>query len=177
MHPSLPRTGKSIEAGLRRKRSSGQEKTEVGTVITVERSFVVGLPLDELVTYLEDFSRTEEWDPGTVRCVRLDEGPVLPGARWRNTSRFRGRTTRLEYRLVTREPSRLMFVGENKTVTATDDLGFKAESASLTRLTYRASLRFKGLARLATPFLRAEFERLGDEVVERLPTAAAQRRA
>ncbi|MFF5922058.1 SRPBCC family protein [Streptomyces flavochromogenes] len=146
-------------------------------MITVERSFVVGLPLDELVTYLEDFSRTEEWDPGTVRCVRLDEGPVLPGARWRNTSRFRGRTTRLEYRLVTREPSRLMFVGENKTVTATDDLGFKAESASLTRLTYRASLRFKGLARLATPFLRAEFERLGDEVVERLPTAAAQRRA
>nr|WP_209498685.1 SRPBCC family protein [Streptomyces sp. PvR006] len=145
-------------------------------MITVERSFVVGLPLDELVAYLEDFSRTEEWDPGTVRCERLDGGPVRPGARWRNTSRFRGRTTQLEYRLVTREPSHLMFIGENKTVTATDDLGFEAESATLTRLNYRASLRFKGLARLATPFLRAEFERLGDEVAERLPSAATQRR-
>ncbi|MFJ5136085.1 SRPBCC family protein [Streptomyces sp. NPDC088707] len=155
---------------------SGHERLEVGSVITVERSFVVGLPLDELVAYLEDFSRTEEWDPGTVRCVRLDEGPVRPGARWRNTSRFRGRTTHLEYRLAAREPSRLMFIGENKTVTATDDLGFEAESASLTRLNYRASLRFKGLARLASPFLRAEFERLGDEVAERLPTAATQRR-
>ncbi|MET9538965.1 SRPBCC family protein [Streptomyces sp. NPDC006553] len=145
-------------------------------MITVERSFVVGLPLDELVAYLEDFSRTEDWDPGTVRCVRLDAGPVRPGARWRNTSRFRGRITHLEYRLVTREPSRLLFVGENKTVTATDDLGFEAESASLTRLNYRASLRFKGLARIAAPFLRAEFEHLGDEVAERLPTAAAAQR-
>ncbi|WP_443054648.1 SRPBCC family protein [Streptomyces sp. NBC_00691] len=143
----------------------------------MERSFVVGLPLDELVAYLEDFGRAEEWDPGTLRCVRLDEGPVRPGARWRNTSRFRGRTTDLEYRLVEREPARLMFVGENKTVTATDDLGFEAESASLTRLNYRASLRFKGLAKLATPFLRAEFERLGDAVAERLPAAATRRRA
>ncbi|MFD4370689.1 SRPBCC family protein [Streptomyces sp. NPDC058486] len=141
-------------------------------MITVERSFVVGLPLDELVAYMEDFSRAEEWDPGTVRCVRLDEGPVRPGARWRNTSRFRGRTTDLDYQLVRREPARLVFVGENKTVTATDDLRFAAESASLTRLTYRASLRFKGLARLATPLLRAEFERMGDAVAERLPTAA-----
>ncbi|MFH9723002.1 SRPBCC family protein [Streptomyces sp. NPDC017254] len=145
-------------------------------MITVERSFVVGLSLDDLVTYLEDFGRAEEWDPGTVRCVRLDEGPVRPGTRWHNTSRFRGRTTELEYRLVTREPDRLVFVGENKTVTSTDDLSFRAESATLTRLTYRGSLRFKGLARLASPFLRAEFERLGDEVAERLPVAATQHR-
>ncbi|MYS10814.1 polyketide cyclase [Streptomyces sp. SID6041] len=145
-------------------------------MITVERNFVVGLPLDELVAYLEDFSRTEEWDPGTVRCVRLDEGPVRPGARWHNTSRFRGRTTELEYRLVERDPAHLRFVGENKTVTATDDLSFEAVSPSVTRLNYRASLRFKGLAKLATPFLRSEFERLGDEVAERLPTAATQHR-
>ncbi|WP_418955866.1 SRPBCC family protein [Streptomyces tritici] len=140
-------------------------------MVNVERVMVVRRPLAEVVAYLEDFARTEEWDPGTVRCVRLDDGPVRRGARWRNTSRFRGRTTELRYELVVREPTRLVFVGENSTVTARDDLRF-AEEGAATRLTYRASLRFKGLARLAAPFLRGEFERLADGVVTRLPEAA-----
>ncbi|MFJ5546457.1 SRPBCC family protein [Streptomyces sp. NPDC093225] len=156
-------------------------------MIAVERSFVVYRPLSELVAYLEDFARAEEWDPGTVSCVRLDDGPVRPGARWRNTSRFRGRTTELEYRLVVREPARLVFVGENGTVTAVDDLRFvgvgagegraagDAGGGAGTRLTYRASLTFKGLARLAAPFLRPEFERLADRVTARLPAAAEGR--
>lgn len=145
-------------------------------MITVRRSFRLAVPLDDLVTYLEDFERTEEWDPGTVRCVRIDEGPVRPGSTWRNTSRFRGRTSELLYRLQVRDPAHLVFVGTNKTVTSTDDMVFEAVSPGQTLLTYRASLRFKGLARLATPFLRAEFERLADEVVERLPSAVAERR-
>ncbi|MFE0641052.1 SRPBCC family protein [Streptomyces sp. NPDC058877] len=142
--------------------------------ISVERSFVVPRARSELVAYLEDFTHTEEWDPGTVSCVRLDDGPVRTGSRWRNTSRFRGRTTELAYELVAREPARLVFVGENKTVTARDDLTFRAEGTG-TRLTYRATLTFKGVAGLAAPFLRTEFERLADEVAERLPAVAAAR--
>ncbi|MFJ9767665.1 SRPBCC family protein [Streptomyces erythrochromogenes] len=143
-------------------------------MISVERILVVGLPLPELVAYLEDFAHTEEWDPGTVSCVRLDDGPVREGARWRNTSVFRGRTTDLEYRLDVRERARLVFVGENRTVTAVDDLRFGVEGTG-TRLTYRAALTFKGLAKVAAPFLRSEFERLADGVSTRLPAAAARR--
>ncbi|MFD8019710.1 SRPBCC family protein [Streptomyces lavendulae] len=144
-------------------------------MITVERSFLVGRPLDVLITYLEDFGHTEEWDPGTVRCVRIDEGPVGPGASWDNTSRFRGRTTRLVYRLASRGPQQLVFIGANKTVTATDVMRFESQSALATRLSYTASLRFKGLARFAEPFLRAEFEALADKVAQRLPAAAVGR--
>lgn len=145
-------------------------------MITVQRSLLVSLPMDELVTYLQDFGRTEQWDPGTVRCARIDGGPVRTGSSWRNTSRFRGRTTELVYQLETQEPAHLVFVGRNKTVTATDDMRFERHSGTATLLTYRASLRFKGLARLVTPFLRPEFERLADQVVERLPRALAERR-
>ncbi|MFE5792647.1 SRPBCC family protein [Streptomyces sp. NPDC056503] len=145
-------------------------------MITVRRRFRIAVPLDDLVAYLEDFERTEEWDPGTVRCVRVDEGPVRPGSTWLNTSRFRGRTSELVYRLEVRDPAHLVFVGTNKTVTSTDDMLFEAVSPGETSLTYRASLRFKGLARLATPFLKAEFERMADEVAERLPSAVAERR-
>ncbi|MEU8760055.1 SRPBCC family protein [Streptomyces sp. NPDC048659] len=140
-------------------------------MISVERVLVVSRPVAEVVAYLEDFARAEEWDPGTVRCVRLDDGPVRQGARWLNTSRFRGRTTELRYELRVREPFHLVFRGENETVTALDDLRF-ADEATTTRLTYRASLTFRGLARLAAPFLRGEFERLADGVADRLPEAA-----
>ncbi|MFG3191146.1 SRPBCC family protein [Streptomyces omiyaensis] len=143
-------------------------------MISVERVIVVRRPLSELVAYMEDFTRTEEWDPSTVRCVRLDDGPVRQGAGWRNTSRFRGRETELRYELTVREPARLVFVGENRTVTAVDDLWFQPEGTA-TRLRYRASLTFKGLARPLAPFLRPEFERLADAVARRLPEAAGER--
>ncbi|MFB7282175.1 SRPBCC family protein [Streptomyces hydrogenans] len=142
-------------------------------MITVERTVLLPVPLDDAVAYLEEFERTEEWDPGTVRCARVDEGAVRPGSTWRNTSRFRGRTTDLVYRLDVREPTRLVFTGENATVVATDELVFAARGPEATALSYRASFRFKGLARLAAPFLRNDFERLGDDVVERMPAAVA----
>ncbi|WP_328539863.1 hypothetical protein [Streptomyces sp. NBC_00344] len=69
-----------------------------------------------MIDYLKDFSRTEEWDPGTKTCRRLDTGPVLPGATWRNVSEFRGRETELTYRLTRLEPRRLTFVGEGPKV-------------------------------------------------------------
>ncbi|MYT18871.1 polyketide cyclase, partial [Streptomyces sp. SID7760] len=99
------------------------------------------------------------------------EGPVRPGSSWQNTSRFRGRTTDLVYRLDSRGPRELVFVGVNKTVTARDQMRFEAQSTTTTRLTYVASLRFNGLARLAEPFLRREFEALADKVAGRLPSA------
>ncbi|KMO94498.1 SRPBCC family protein [Streptomyces roseus] len=140
-------------------------------MITVERTFLIEVPLDATMAYLQDFGHAEEWDPGTVRCLRIDEGPVRAGSSWRNTSRFRGRTTDLVYRLDSRGPRELVFVGVNKTVTARDRMRFEAQSATTTRLTYVASLRFNGLARLAEPFLRREFEALADKVAGRLPSA------
>ncbi|KQX77172.1 SRPBCC family protein [Streptomyces sp. Root1310] len=139
-------------------------------MVEVERVMTVRHPLDEVVRYLADFSHTEMWDPGTVTCERLGGGAVSVGAEWRNVSEFRGRRTELRYRLVRWDPERLTFVGRNKTATSTDDMRFE-EHAGVTRLTYRARIDFHGLARLAGPLLKREFERLGDQVSERLPRA------
>jgi carbon monoxide dehydrogenase subunit G len=136
--------------------------------ITVECSFRVSTPPATVAAYLEDFAHTEEWDPGTVRCRRLDEGPPAVGARWENTSRFRGRETTLLYQLVTREPQRLVFRGVNRTVTATDDIAIRPHGDG-SLVTYRATLNFHGLFRLAEPLLRGSFEGLADAVQDRLP--------
>lgn len=141
-------------------------------MVAVQRSITVERSVEETVAYLADFAHTEEWDPGTVSCTRLDDGPVRPGARWRNVSRFRGRTTELAYRLDRRDPDRLVFVGRNRTVTATDDITVRTHGTGAI-VDYRATLEFKGLARLAAPLVRGEFERLADQVARRLPEVLA----
>ena len=139
-------------------------------MIEVERVMTLDHPLTDVVGFLSDFANTEMWDPGTVTCDRVDSGPVSVGAEWRNVSVFRGHRTELLYRLARFDPDHLIFVGRNKTATSTDDLRFE-DAGGRTRLIYRARVEFGGLARLATPLLKREFERLGDEVSERLPRA------
>ncbi|MFH7594755.1 SRPBCC family protein [Streptomyces racemochromogenes] len=142
-------------------------------MIHVVRTMLVPRPMQDAVNYFADFAHAQDWDPATVSCVRLDGGPVEPGARWRNVSRFRGRTSALVYRLDTREADRLVFTGENASVRVTDELRFAPASGDVTRLTYRAAFGFKGIARLAAPFLRREVDRLADDVAAAVPRTTA----
>ncbi|WP_033220559.1 SRPBCC family protein [Kitasatospora phosalacinea] len=137
-------------------------------MIEVVREIPVRRPAGEVLEYLADFAHAVEWDPGTVECVRVGAGGVVPGARWRNVSVFRGRRTELVYELAARESDRLVFVGRNRTVTARDEITVgPAPGGTVVR--YRARLRFHGLARLAGPFVRGEFERLADAAARRMP--------
>ncbi|TWP50815.1 polyketide cyclase [Lentzea tibetensis] len=135
----------------------------------VTRTFTVGTAPDEVADYLRDFSRTEQWDPGTVSCTRIDTGPVAVGARWRNVSMFLGRKTELVYVLTRSEPDRLRFVGTNKTATSTDDLSFSAgESPGTTEIAYHAHVELNGLARLGTPVAKIAMEKLGSDTEKSL---------
>jgi carbon monoxide dehydrogenase subunit G len=132
-------------------------------MVQVERSFTVDRSPADVFAFLADFSNAEQWDPGTVTCVRVDSGPLVVGSSFHNVSEFRGRRTELEYRIIRTEPTtRLTFEGVNKTVTSTDDMRFEP-AAGGTRITYQATLRFNGLAKLAEPFLKRGFEKLADE--------------
>ena len=139
-------------------------------MVQVQRTITVRKPVDVVVNYLKDFGRAEEWDPGTLSCTRLDEGPVQVGARWRNVSRFRGKETELTYELVRLEPQHVVFVGKNKTATSTDDLTL-ASTPDGTVIVYQATIVFNGLAKLADPFLKREFDKLGDAVVGSMAAA------
>ncbi|GAA3011397.1 SRPBCC family protein [Streptomyces drozdowiczii] len=141
------------------------------TVVHVSRSFTVDRPLPQVVGYLADFGHAVVWDPGTESCKRTTgSGTPSVGDQWHNVSQFRGRRTELDYRLDRLEERRVTFTGTNRTAESTDDFIFEDLGGS-TRVTYEATIRFKGLARLADPFLRGEFERLGDEITQTLPAA------
>lgn len=140
-------------------------------MVDVSRTLTVHTPLPTVVGYLKDFANAESWDPGTVSCTRITDGPVGIGTEWRNVSQFRGRETTLTYRLEQIEDDRLVFVGRNKTATSTDNLSFTTLDDGGTSITYRAHVVFHGLARLADPFMKKEFDRLGDELIATMTTA------
>ncbi len=137
-------------------------------MVSVKRTFTVNKPIDQVVDYLADFANAAAWDPGTKSCVPTGGGPVQVGSTWRNVSVFRGKETELTYRLLRREPDRLVFEGTNKTVTSTDDLSFRSVPGG-TSVTYSANLEFHGLIKLVAWVAQGEFNKLGDQAAEQLP--------
>ena len=123
-------------------------------MITVERRVQTDSALPVVFAYLSDFTHTEQWDPGTVRTTRTDEGELGVGATFHNVSTFRGRQTELDYCVVRYDPDEhLTFTGVNKTVEATDDMSFgetgaddDSEPEGGTVVTYRAHFAFSGWA-------------------------------
>jgi carbon monoxide dehydrogenase subunit G len=136
-------------------------------MIELERTATVEARLADVVEYLADFSHAEQWDAGTTSCERIDTGPAQVGARWHNVSKFRGKETEVEYTLVRREPQRLTFTGENKTVSTVDDLTFESEG-NRTHLRYLARFTFHGMAKLAQPVVRSDLDELADLTIAKL---------
>lgn len=135
---------------------------------SVSRTFEVDAPIDDVFDYLADFTNTEHWDPGTVSTTRLDDGPLTEGSRFHNVSTFLGRRTELEYTLrVLDHGKHLVFVGVNRTATATDDLTFSG-SDNRTKITYRAKFEFHGVAKLIGPLLIPLLRRIADKTVTQM---------
>ncbi len=127
----------------------------------IRRQVMTSRPLGEVFAYLSDFTTTTEWDPGTVKTTRIS-GDGRVGSVYANTSSFNGRRTELVYTVTVFEPNALVQLqGENRTIHATDTISFESTPGG-TRITYDAHFRFKGLAKLAQPFLGRAFQRLGD---------------
>jgi carbon monoxide dehydrogenase subunit G len=142
--------------------------------LSVERTFSVAPHVDQVFSYFADFTRTEEWDPGTVSTTRIS-GDGGMGTRYRNRSRFLGRETELEYETVVHEPpSRFTCRGRNGTATATDHLTFTADGPHTT-VHYRAVFQFHGLARLVAPVVVGpRLASLADETVARIQQVLGQ---
>lgn len=139
-------------------------------MVGVARVMTVSTPAETVLGYLADFGHSEVWDPGTRSCTRSDDGgPIEVGSTWHKVAVFNGRESELSFTLVELTATRLEFVGENPTVTATDRLIVEASDDGGAVVTYRTEVRFKGLLKIAAPFLRREFERIGDELERSLP--------
>jgi carbon monoxide dehydrogenase subunit G len=139
-------------------------------MIVVERTLAVSAGPALVLGYLKDFANTQQWDPTAQRTTRNDAGPLAPGSTWHHACKIFGITAELTYTLITADPGRLVFHGRNEGATCTDTVLVRP-TGSGTEVAYRVELELHGLAKLTTPFLKIEFEKLGTESVTRLTTA------
>ena len=139
-------------------------------MIVVERTFAVAAGPGSVLAYLRDFANAQEWDPSAERTSRLGAGPVGPGAHWKHVRKLFGVTAELTYTLVSAEPGRLVFHGRSEGATCTDTALVRAVPGG-TEVTYRVELEMHGLAKLATPVLKAELEKMADESVTAVTAA------
>lgn len=124
--------------------------------VTLSATVTTAKPIEEVFAYMADFTTTTEWDPATVITEKIDgDGGI--GTRYRNTTEFNGSQTQVEYVVTDYRPNdRVELRGENKTLVAVDTMTFRRTAAG-TQVTYTAEFTFKGVYRLATPFLRGAF--------------------
>jgi len=134
-------------------------------MITISRTFTVAAPVAVVLAYLRDLGNTAEWDGR--RTTRVGAGPVAVGASWLGESRILGVRTELTYTLVEADGDRLVFHGRSEGAGSTETVTVRPVRDG-SELTYRVDLEVHGLAKLATPVLRMELEKLGTASAGRL---------
>lgn len=134
---------------------------------TVSRTFTVTATPDQVLGYLADFGNAEEWDPGTDRCTRIDDGPVRVGASWHNETTIAGVSTELTYVLEEWADDTVVLVGRNDTATSTEIMTVKPDGTG-TELTYRNEVELNGAAKLAGPAVKLVFEKIGVDTEKKL---------
>ena len=142
-------------------------------MIEMEREVTTAVAPDRVFAYLSDFTTTEQWEPATVRTVRISgDGGV--GTRYANTSRFAGRTSDLEYEELGVTPGQsIQLRGHNDSLIAHDIITVTAcEGGS--KVTYRIEFAFQGWLRWAEPILRIPVGSLMDNGVRGLQRELAK---
>lgn len=142
---------------------------------SVERTFTVDAAPNVVIDYLMDFGNAPEWDPGSQSCDRIDDGPVVVGSSWHNVSKILGKSTELTYTLESLTDDTVVLVGKNDTATSTDTITVRPADAG-SEIIYHVDLDMHGIAKLAAPVMKIEFERLGvkteKQMTERLNSLA-----
>jgi carbon monoxide dehydrogenase subunit G len=96
---------------------------------------------------------------------RIDPGPVGLGARYNVGVLLRGKTSPMEYRITTYEPStRVILTGEGSNVSAVDEIRFEPIPTG-TRIDYTADINLGGWMRLVQPFAGGAFDKLAKDAV------------
>lgn len=130
---------------------------------------------DEAFAFMADLRNFARWDPGVRRVVQVDGAGAGAGASFDVTVGGVGRDLTLRYETVEFDaPRQVLVVARSGMLTSEDRVTVVAEDDGGASVTYDADLRFSGPARLADPFLRLVFGRIGDRAAAGLRHALAQ---
>ncbi|MFO7776814.1 MAG: SRPBCC family protein [Nitriliruptoraceae bacterium] len=128
----------------------------------------VPIPPEVAFDNVADFTTTAVWDSGIAATERLDDGPLGVGSRFEVQYKFGPVTRPLVYEITTYDrPHRVVLETKGLLYRGEDDVTFAPEEHG-TRVTWNASFRLRGPARLLDPVLGIGFRRNVADAVEGL---------
>jgi dehydrogenase/reductase SDR family protein 12 len=129
-------------------------------VTRLHEQIETALPIEATFPFIADFANSEVWDPGVSTALRIGDGPVGVGTRYRLGVHLGRRVAPMEYQITVFEPpNRVVLAGSGSGVSAVDEIRFE-RSGRGTRIDYVADIRLEGRLRLIQPFLGGAFARL-----------------
>lgn len=138
-------------------------------MIRISKSVTVATPLEEVFSYLADFSNTAEWDPGVESAEHTTGGDIGPASTFHLVTNFRGRQIPVDYEIASYDPpNRLVFTGDGKRFEGTDDIQLTPVDDNTTKVTWTADFGLKGAARLMEPFLKGTFDDISQHALDGL---------
>ena len=91
-------------------------------IIELDETIEAARPLKEAFAYIAEFNRIEEWDPAVARGIRLSDGALGVGSRFRIDMKA---GFSLFYTVTEWEPeSRLLMTVDSKIFTAVEEICF-----------------------------------------------------
>ena len=140
-------------------------------MIHVSRTITVPMARDAAFRQVADFGRAAEWDPGLVESRQETPGEPGLGTVFPIVAEFRGKRTPMVYEITEWEPTtRMVIEGTGEKAFARDEITFRDAPGGGCEITYTAALGMKGALKLAEPFLKGTFNRMGSEAVAGLAT-------
>lgn len=125
------------------------------------KSIIIGRPIDEVFSYMNDVAREPEWQPQLLEAEQTPPGPTAVGSRRRYVSEFLGRRLENTYVVQLYEPNRRLVVETTKdsVLDATSDVRWETVPEG-TRVTMTLDGRPKGALRFVpAAILESTFEK------------------
>lgn len=130
-------------------------------MICLKEAITVARPASECFEYIADFRNTPEWDSTAFRAVKLDDGPVSRGTRFRVRCRLPVGSVDLLYTVETYDaPAQITLRAESWMFEATDTIRLR-ETPQGTEISYCAEFSYRTPLATLEPALRSGMERMG----------------
>ena len=135
-------------------------------MIRIHEQRTIPMAQDEAFAFVADFTHVVEWDPGITASSKVGDDPVGVGTEFDVVSKFAGRSLPLTYVVEDwDQPNRAVLSTSTSRFDGRDTITFRAIDGG-TEIDYVAEFSFKGVMRLAEPFLKGTFDRLGKKAMD-----------
>ena len=146
-------------------------------MIRIQEQRTIPMSQEEAFAFVADFANVVEWDPGITESAQVGNEPVGVGTEFAVVSVFAGRSLPLTYVVEAWDaPNRAVLATSTARFDGRDTITFRTVDGG-TEIDYVAEFTFKGLMRLAEPFLKGTFDRLGQKALDGVVDAVKVRTA